>query len=572
MRASFQVVLTAAACIVSTGSPATCALNASASCPLPPWPATYNLSQSSIVYQPWCVDDGDPYLCTALINVSGWWARAGNRDAGSFREAHWGLISLDDSTSTLLWQQPGDVLSASAQEVMLANCEHVKANGWADRCFVYDNMVNSLSWYKTHREKMLDNATWHWFNTMENSNASQGLTNLTGQPYQETGGVVPLWNLPPQSPDPALQWTWPLEAARLPCFARGDCNTTARGGGFGLYWNYSVPGVSDWRLADDVAFVLRGGDGVDGLFTDEMEMFPGDHGDVVLRTLGTTDGDARAQQAAGNALHQRLIDALVAQGKYLWQAFQAGNDVGGNTNNNTIGGVAFDSAHCTAWMAQRCDTAWVRARAITVQFDPANVNVSVASFLIARPAYAWLGYGAGQYQPKWNDAFLWDVGEPVGACAQTAPGVFEREWTYGTARLDCNSYTASVPCNPADAQCGQPPRPPPPPPIPGNWSQQHNCTSCQAPPAQPLETHTNLDLRTCFAYCAANPACAYVNWVRPDGDGQCSLWAQCGEMCLADHCAHWWVTFENLDRPRPAWNATPCDALPEHSTSGDGGY
>ena len=547
--------------------PVTCALNSSATCPLPPWPATYNLSQSSIVYQPWCIDNGDPYLCTNLINISAWWGRSENRADNSWREAHWGLISLDDSTSTNVWQQPGDVVSASAQEVMLANCNHVKENKWADRCFVYDNMVNGLGWYRTHREKMLNASTYYFFNLMSNENATQGLQNWTGLPYQETGGVVPIWDSPPTSPDPTLQWTWPLEDARLPCYARGDCNKTAGGGGVCMYWNYSRPGVIDWRVGDNLAFVRAGGDGVDGLFTDEMEMFPGDHGGVVLETIGTTEDDARAQQAAGNVAHQRFIDGLVAEGKYLWHAFQAGNDIGHNNNNNSVGGVAHDAAFCTSWMSQRCNTAWVNSRAITVQFDEDNVNVSIASFLVVRPAYAWIGWGAGYFTPRWNDAFLWDVGLPVGNCSQVSPGVFEREWTYGTAHVDCNTYTATVPCNPADSQCGEPPRPPPPPPIPGKWSAQHNCTSCQAPPAQPLEQHTNIDRQTCFAYCSANPKCAYVNWVEPDDSGECSLWAECGEMCLTDHCWNWWVTFENLDRARPAWNATACDSLPEKPSS-----
>jgi len=261
-----------AAPLAPSENPATCALNSSATCPFPPWPPTYVLRESSIMYQPWCIDNGDPFICTGLLNVSAWWAEPGNRDANQTGEAHFGLISLDDSTSTLLWQQPGDVLSASAQAVMLENCAHVKKNGWADRCMVYDNNVNGLGWYKTHRGKMLDPTQVHFFNIMMNSNASMGLANLTGQPYQETGGVVPIWSLPPESPDPSLQWGWPLESLRLPCFARGDCNTTAGGGGFGLYWNYSVPGVADWRVADNIAFVLGGGDGVDGLFTDEMEM------------------------------------------------------------------------------------------------------------------------------------------------------------------------------------------------------------------------------------------------------------------------------------------------------------
>jgi hypothetical protein len=66
--------------------------------------------------------------------------------------------------------------------------------------------------------------------------------------------------------------------------------------------------------------------------------------------------------------------------------------------------------------------------------------MSIASFLVVRPAFAWLGYGAGYFSPTWNDAFLWDVGVPKGECRETdTPGVFEREWTYGTAHVDCNT-------------------------------------------------------------------------------------------------------------------------------------
>ena len=156
-------------------------------------------------------------------------------------------------------------------------------------------------------------------------------------------------------------------------------------------------------------------------------------------------------------------------------------------------------------------------------------------------------------------------------CTQTAPGVFERAWTYGTAKMDCNSYTATVPCNPLDHTCGQPPGPPPPPPgPPGNWSV-HNCTSCQTGTA-PIAQRTDLNLVQCLDLCNANATCHYVNWVAgPGGDDpespECSLFATCGELCLPDHCWNWWVTYESLDNPAPAkWNKTACDSLPEGPT------
>ena len=375
-----------------------------------------------------------------MFNVTAWWAEPGNSDKGSTRAAHWGMLVVV-GTSDLLWSgttfggaTPGDPLTASAQQMQIDTCVHIKAQGWVDRCILYDNMVNSLGWYQSHRERMLDEASWPYFNRI--TSASEGLANFSGAPFMEVdGALTPCWLQGPEK----VPVCWPLADIRMPCFFRGDCNTTANGASFGFYYNYSSPGTSDWRVADTVAFVTAGGPGgADGLFTDEMEMFPGDAGDDVLRWVGTTEADAQAQQAAGQLLHQRMIDALVADGKYMWHAFQAGNDIGPNTNNNTIGGVAIDAAYCAQWMAQRCNTGWVNERAITVQFDPFHVNVSVASFLVVRPAYAWLGYGAGVWTPRWNDACRWATARRRRpACSSASGPTGRRTWTAIRIRRRC---------------------------------------------------------------------------------------------------------------------------------------
>jgi hypothetical protein len=44
-----------------------------------------------------------------------------------------------------------------------------------------------------------------------------------------------------------------------------------------------------------------------------------------------------------------------------------------------------------------------------------------------------------------DDLFLLQAGEPLGLCESTAPGVFQRQWSLGTASLDCNAYTADLP-------------------------------------------------------------------------------------------------------------------------------
>jgi len=74
----------------------------------------------------------------------------------------------------------------------------------------------------------------------------------------------------------------------------------------------------------------------------------------------------------------------------------------------------------------------------------------LATFLLARGPYAWLGYGwlgcgnaaggcsSGMYQrPTELDL---DYGEPTEQCRETGvgTGVFQREWTKASVEMDCN--------------------------------------------------------------------------------------------------------------------------------------
>ena len=82
-------------------------------------------------------------------------------------------------------------------------------------------------------------------------------------------------------------------------------------------------------------------------------------------------------------------------------------------------------------------------------------NETLAAFLITRPAYAYLGYGwqncgppnvtgrlPGTIRDFWQPMFELDVGEPIGLCNETLPGIFSRNWSKGYASLDCNSFKA----------------------------------------------------------------------------------------------------------------------------------
>jgi hypothetical protein len=104
-------------------------------------------------------------------------------------------------------------------------------------------------------------------------------------------------------------------------------------------------------------------------------------------------------------------------------------------------------------------------------FDSSNVNQSIAAFLVTRwvidpyvcvkhyfvssystvfvpahrPPYAYIGFGWESDDRNWNDAFYLQTGEPTELCVEAPSGVFSRDWTMGTATLNCNDWTASLP-------------------------------------------------------------------------------------------------------------------------------
>ncbi len=87
-----------------------------------------------------------------------------------------------------------------------------------------------------------------------------------------------------------------------------------------------------------------------------------------------------------------------------------------------------------------------------------NVDVDIASFMLVRGPYAWLGYGwlgctsnevpgfGGQFPytlPSEIPRLNVDYGTPLGPLQETSDGVFTRQWTNAIISMDCNTYTPS---------------------------------------------------------------------------------------------------------------------------------
>lgn len=138
-----------------------------------------------------------------------------------------------------------------------------------------------------------------------------------------------------------------------------------------FFWNFTNPTATNYFVSSIVAS-MQGPD-VDGTFADDVTGLPAEHG-AAPGNMRLSAADVAALQMATSVASQALIDAAIAAGKYVWQAF-------GDQDGVSAGPSA---ANCAAWMHQRCSADW-QARATTQLYDPAHANASLASFLIVRP-------------------------------------------------------------------------------------------------------------------------------------------------------------------------------------------
>jgi len=86
---------------------------------------------------------------------------------------------------------------------------------------------------------------------------------------------------------------------------------------------------------------------------------------------------------------------------------------------------------------------------------PGALETDLASFLLIRGKYAWFGHGwqgCGQPQADAGGGYPFppelhaDFGTPLGVCAETQgqSGVFQREFTKATVKMDCNTGKPSI--------------------------------------------------------------------------------------------------------------------------------
>jgi hypothetical protein len=238
-------------------------------CPLPAWGPTWNLTLSTTFYG---------FTPSSMV------LPAANKP--------WGLILLDHEVGELLYGR-ADMMQATAQALLIFNCQLIKSLSPQTRCFVYHNTEVALQYFESDRAVMYNNYTTGYF-----------LQRPSGQIYND--------------------------------------------GGYGtqFFW--------DWRNLSAIEYIIRSvvnitlNPWVDGIYSDDVNGLPNEHGDV-QPALNMSNADVAVNAYCAQTGWLQQLRALIANGKYDWAGFA-------NAQGDGIGGE-INAGNCNSFISARCNAA-----------------------------------------------------------------------------------------------------------------------------------------------------------------------------------------------------------------------
>ena len=334
----------------------------------------------------------------------------------------------------------------------------VKALNNSTHVFIYRNLVKALPWYTGVREKLTDPAYQGWF-----------------IPFRSSGStVVPKCTLDKCSDRYHDQEQTPEypSVCKEPC----DCGSVPCGE---YLWDHRNQSLRTWLIQEHVLGPTGAGNPlVDGFYFDddwtnkEAEHLPwmpkqgfcdtnstyGGPSEVEVHCINDTGlaaADGESIYTNWQATMQQIESILVSKGKFAWQYFY-------ETTRPTT------TDECISYFKTACaPNSDIQTNAVLFQFTKQpngkqfpliTPTQDLASFLLVRGPYAWLGYswlgcssgaeppGAGGQAYELPDALNVDYGEPVGLCQSQGQGssVFTRTWTKATVSFDCNTLRGDI--------------------------------------------------------------------------------------------------------------------------------
>lgn len=338
--------------------------------------------------------------------------------------ANFGVVDYDWSDAKNIWSaaQPMD-----CEEALVTQADGTHAlQKPGGRVWVYRNSVKALPWFTSVREKLEDPAYWGWFLAFKNCTDGRGGyvcgPNATQNLYHDFE----------QTP-------------------RGDCGVGVECGEY--LFDFRNDSLRAWMSGDYVlSNTALGNPNISGFFFDDS-----------WSANGPSEEDAGAVNATGvnatemtlfwNASFTAMAESVIAHGGFAWQLMLDGGGQTAPGRNQTD-----PQPQCAEWLRANCgpDAPFLAAPLFfgftrvkhSQSFPLPAFEQDLATFLLVRGPYAWLGYGwVGCNQPwEFRSEMAADYGEPVGTCYETTAGsgVFERQWTKATVQMDCGTWTANI--------------------------------------------------------------------------------------------------------------------------------
>jgi len=360
----------------------------------------------------------------------------------------WGIIDFDWSNSKEIWakNKPMNDEEMLFEQVQMTTKATPGTTVWVYRCSVY-----AYPWYTSVRTILDDPAYAPWFVMFKPEGPwySPKCDNNSGKCSQ-------YYHMQEQTPGFP---TGDGDCAAPAC----DCGSAPCG--FYL-WNHSSTAVvhgqtfQEWFIFTYMFNAVGSSPLVSGFFWDDF--WPGPPGNFpdagsgkIVEDTGMTDADLTQITAAYNINMEALKKETLSRGKFSWQMLWTGGkaDAKGSTGPGplvTASACANDlRALCSATSPQYVNRTMMYA---FTNRDPSLANhtlfkADLANFLLTRGDYAYLGHGwlgcSRNYQfPEELNA---DYGVPVDKlCKETNPGVFEREWSKASVKMDCSTFAGSI--------------------------------------------------------------------------------------------------------------------------------
>jgi hypothetical protein len=376
----------------------------------------------------------------------------------------WGIADIDWSNSKKQWVQKQPMES---QEELVTAATAIHAKSSKTKVWIYRNLAWAPSWFTDVREKILSNPDWF-------------IKFKKDPPYNNTKCTFDkcsdLFHSQFQTPEYRSHSVDSGSCDEHHC----DCGETIPCGWY--LWNHTHPDCREWLVKEHMmGHTAMGNDAIQGVFIDDVwdENGPeleGPGSEWAVHDTGMTSQQVVEMQTDWRKTMDAANNAVIDAGGYTWRLFY---------NNWTCANAPFKKHECEEYRNLACSPeAPLEKNALFYGFsgmtgcspdqdgnlvidsgahqyqhphlnpmppghDPIIDKIQhLASFLLIRGPYAWIGWawlGCGNfpYRPTELDV---DYGVPLGTCKKLEgeDGVFVREYTKSSIRVECKKWEASI--------------------------------------------------------------------------------------------------------------------------------